>query len=403
MKFKLKYKYFFYFIVLIFIIFFSTIKTNTIVNQPYFIKLKNLFPHSLKDDIKKSNFFKYIIVKSMTMTAKNKFNNKNILDIRNLLMNEYILEPEQITYFEKLDLIESINSKKCKESQDAPFQYFFCKSSKFYIYPDENRKVMGAKYYDINNYSILEHSNYNSNDKKKLLIYLSGHDGNPYGVTKRSVYFLDIKEHYKKKGFDVMSLSMSNLGYNEEPVNFPLIDLSKKEDKIHDMYINFYDESYPRKKPLSLMLSGNYYLIKKVLSESSYDEIYMIGVSGGGWYSTFIAAVIPEIKSSYSFTGTMPTFLRLFERIKGDFEQSGSKIFDRIDYWDLYYLATLDNFNKQNRKHTQVYNRYESVFADPFATIMKNVSDNLKNSYFKVEALEVDEHVIDKDFLFSQF
>ena len=72
-----------------------------------------------------------------------------------------------------------------------------------------------------------------------------------------------------------MSLSMSNLGYNEEPVSFPLIDLKNigvnglinKRHLVHTIYSKFYDEKYPNKKPLSLMLSGNYYLIKKFLSE----------------------------------------------------------------------------------------------------------------------------------------
>ena len=202
-----------------------------------------------------------------------------------------------------------------------------------------------------------------------------------------------------------MSLTMSNLGYNynQDSVNFPLIDLSKKEEDIHEMYINFYDENFPKKKPLSLMLSGNYYLIKKIISESSYDEIYMVGMSGGGWYSTFLAAIIPEIKVSFSFSGTMPLFLHFSERVKGDFEQSKSKIFEKVSYWDLYFLATLDNFYKASRKHTQVYNRYERSFGDPYATIMKDVSDNIKNTYFKVEALNNNKHNIDTNFLYSQF
>ena len=54
-------------------------------------------------------------------------------------------------------------------------------------------------------------------------------------------------------------------------------------------------------------------------------------------------------------------------------------------------------------KHTQVYNKHESVFADPFATIMKDVSNNMKNSHFKVEALNIDKHILDTNFLFLQF
>ena len=115
------------------------------------------------------------------------------------------------------------------------------------------------------------------------------------------------------------------------------------------------------------------------------------------------AAIIPEIKTSYSFAGTVPLVLRIFERMKGDFEQSESKIYERIDYWDLYFLSTLDEFNKQNRNHIQVYNKKELIIGDPFASIMKEVSDNIKNSHFKVVALDFHKHAIDTNFLFSQF
>ena len=81
---------------------------------------------------------------------------------------------------------------------------------------------------------------YHSNNKKKLLIYNQGHGGNPYNFD----YFIKIKEHYKQKGFDVMSLSMSAIGYNEGRSSFPLIDL-EKERWSHSKYNKFYDEKYP--------------------------------------------------------------------------------------------------------------------------------------------------------------
>ena len=41
----------------------------------------------------------------------------------------------------------------------------------------------------------------------------------------------------------------------------------------HFIYQYFFDENYPEKYPISLMLSGNYYIIKEI--ESNYDEIIM--------------------------------------------------------------------------------------------------------------------------------
>ena len=345
----------------------------TIVNSSTFVEIKHLFPNKLKHNIKNSNYFKFIFIKLMTITANKKFSNKDILEMRNLILNEYILDPKQITYFEKPGLIESIE---------------------FNTFPDESSKIIGVNFYNINNYSIIEYSKYHSK-KKKLLIYNQGHKGNPYNYD----YFINIKEHYKQKGFDIMSLSMSNLGYNEESVSFPLIDL--ESDSVHGIYHKFYDHAYPNKKPLSLMLSGNYYLIKKILSDHAYEEVYMVGMSSGGWYTTFLSSIIPEIKASYVFSGTRPIFFKIFQGNEGDWELTGSKIYEKIDYWDLYLLSTIDKFNKQNRKHFQVYNQHDDYFAS-VGTMIKKASENLGSSNFKVELLTIDEHIIDINFLFSQ-
>ena len=351
-------------------------------------KIDHLFSNELKQSVKNviheaikqnSYYSQSIVVKLMANTAKKTFSNKNILEKRNLLLNDYILDSEQITYFEKPELVESI---------------------KFNTYPDKNSKIMGVNFYKINNYSIIEYSKYHSNNKKKLLIYNQGHGGNPYNHD----YFIKLKEHYKQKGFDIMSLSMSNIGYNEEPVNFPLIDLeivkkSPYPHGLHSMYHKFHDEKYPNKKPLSLMLSGNYYLIKKFLSDSAYEEIYMIGISGGGLYTTFLSSIITEIETSYSFSGTAPLIFQ-FWRSKGCWEHHASKVYTKVDFWDLYFLSTIDKFNNQNRKHFQVYNKSDPLI---FLSMAQATADNIGITNFKVELANIDKHVIDIDFLFSQF
>ena len=73
---------------------------------------------------------------------------------------------------------------------------------------------MGVNFYEINNYAIIEYTKHYLDNKKKLLIYIQGHAGNPYNKD----YFIDIKDQYKQKGFDVMSLSMPNLGFNDEKI-----------------------------------------------------------------------------------------------------------------------------------------------------------------------------------------
>jgi hypothetical protein len=81
----------------------------------------------------------------------------------------------------------------------------------------------------------------------------------------------------------------------------------------------------------------------------------------------------------------MPLTLRPYSVNKGDWEQQVADFWKSYDYWDLYYLSTLDKMFQQNRKHYQIYSlNHLYVFNGPFASIMEKVSDKLNNKYFKV-------------------
>lgn len=87
-----------------------------------------------------------------------------------------------------------------------------------------------------------------------------------------------------------------------------------------------------------------------------YRSVTMIGRSGGGYSTTLAAAYDKRIDCSISFFGSLPMLLRLpvegdTRNDLGDFEQYGLLLFKKLDYIDLYALATLPK-----RKHVQVYN-----------------------------------------------
>ena len=55
---------------------------------------------------------------------------------------------------------------------------------------------------------------------------------------------------------------MTGNGYNRTTkIDFPNY-VEKSNPFFHKSYSSFYDENFPNKKPLSIMLGGNYYLIK---------------------------------------------------------------------------------------------------------------------------------------------
>ena len=84
-----------------------------------------------------------------------------------------------------------------------------------------------------------------------------------------------------------------------------------------------------------------------------------MGISGGGWYTVWLSALIPNIKFSVSYAGSLPMEYRKFEGVGGDWEQQNSQIYDYVSYWELYKLMTLDETGKTNRQAILVFNDKE--------------------------------------------
>lgn len=81
----------------------------------------------------------------------------------------------------------------------------------------------------------------------------------------------------------------------------------------------------------------------------AYDDITMLGYSGGAWESTLYPAMDPRIDYSFAIAGSMPRFLESYD----EYEQSAERGFYQIaDYEQLYYLAALG----ENRRHVQMFN-----------------------------------------------
>ena len=168
--------------------------------------------------------------------------------------------------------------------------------------------------YGVNHYGVLIQTSQKPN--RKLLVYNQGHGGNPF----KFEYFIAIIEEAKIAGYDVLALSMSGLGLNDnDPTIFPTRNGMTKFQNIkqHNIFSQFYDSKNPELTGLAPMLSGNYFLIKESIKRKAYKQVVMTGISGGGWYTTLLSSVIPEIERSISFAGTVPLGLRIVKRDLG--------------------------------------------------------------------------------------
>ena len=363
-KLKLKHKLLILFSILV--IFYLLI--STLEEKIFLSTLKNKIPVEIKENIKllfpkkiqaERDYWKSLVLRSRYIMNKLNLSFKinsieKLKEYRELIIEGYILDEEQIKF------------SKLRTVKEIPYY----KEIKNHL---SNASIYSVKYYKMRHYSIL-HPSKNICENYQLIIYANGHSNYAYLDSN----FLEFKKNVLNNCYDLLVLGMSGLGYNKISENsFPGQQLEADETS-HEIFKTYFDPKFHTKKPLSLMLSGNYYLIKEFIEQNkNYDKIFMVGLSGGGWYTTFLSSIITEINSSYSIAGTMPLIFYLDPLINaGDWEQHTSSIFKIIDYVDLYLLSTLDKNFENSRRHFQIYNdKDDCCFTIGASSKIKNFFD----------------------------
>ena len=254
---------------------------------------------------------------------------------------------------------------------------------------DKSERIT-TKIYDNKINAILT---YASEQKNCLRIYIQGHGGNPFSYS----YHNKLLKFFVSEGCDFLSMSMTGLGINEGSFSYPsrygFISLDKEMAKNHKNYSFFYDEDNPKLDPLTLFISPHYKIIKSLTP--NYENISIMGISGGGWYSVWLSALIPKIKFSVSYAGSLPMEYRKFQGISGDWEQQDSQIYNYVSYWELYKLMTLNEKGKINRQAILVFNDKDNCcFFNPYAQHFKLKIDKLNWKNFKVIIDENDKHIM---------
>jgi hypothetical protein len=81
-----------------------------------------------------------------------------------------------------------------------------------------------------------------------------------------------------------------------------------------------------------------------------FSNFAAVGISGGGWSTTWMAALDSRISRSYSVAGTQPLYMRPANASLGDAEQVWPELYAGCGYLDLYMMATY------GKHHEQIYN-----------------------------------------------
>ena len=122
-----------------------------------------------------------------------------------------------------------------------------------------------------------------------------------------------------------------------------------------------------------------------------YDNIAVFGISGGGWYVVWLAALMPEIDQSISYAGSLPLPYHQFGWNHGDWEQTYSAVYSTVSYIELYQLMTLGD--GENRPAYLVYNSDDPCcFRDPYASHFKRVSEGVPGLNYEVLIERSDTH-----------
>jgi hypothetical protein len=238
------------------------------------------------------------------------------------------------------------------------------------------RSEIITKVYGITNKAIL--SKTDTRKASCLRIYIQGHGGNPFDFD----YHNQLRELFLKKGCDFLSMSMLGLGLNSGSANFPInrpywqnITLDPDKAEGHGNYAFYSDEKLPGYDPLSLFLTPHFYAIQSIVR--GYEKVSLMGISGGGWYTVWLAALMPEIDTSISYAGGYPLQYH-YQVPNSDWEERYSNVYRFVDYWELYTLSQIDEHGESTRKLTLVFNDKDSCcYSDPYASHFKGIADSI--------------------------
>jgi pimeloyl-ACP methyl ester carboxylesterase len=187
----------------------------------------------------------------------------------------------------------------------------------------------------------VSHVFYPVKDNGRLLIWAQGHDGSFYLGQKYIRYFL-------ARGYTVAAFSMPAL---EGPA-LEDVDLGEEHDRIGLF-------EHPGYSPIQEFLNPVAIGLNYLLKQRDYQDVTMVGLSGGGWTTTVYAAVDPRIDNSYPVAGSLPFYLRALppndDKSLGDWEQTNPALYEKANLLEMYVLAA-----SSGRRQMQVLNQYDT-------------------------------------------
>lgn len=193
----------------------------------------------------------------------------------------------------------------------------------------------------LNSYSYLFHPEQSNG---KLIIYHQGHSGG-FINGKNTI------DKFVNSGYFVAAFSMPLIGLNNQPV-VQLENLGNVKFFNHNQFVLLDSDDF---SSMTYFFSPVNITLNHIDKNFSFDEYYMIGISGGGWVTTVYSGIDDRIMKSFSVADSLPFSLRTTADDVGDYEQFNPKFYSIANYLELYVMSAFG----ENQKHVQILNQYD--------------------------------------------
>lgn len=203
-----------------------------------------------------------------------------------------------------------------------------------------------------------------SGARNKLVVHVGGHSaaGHYYASTGQA----NLTYRLVRQGFHVLGCCMPETGFNAGGVE----SYAPHTTTNHD----YSEVEAVGEHGLRVFVDGIIVALNYIEANFSFDTIDAVGLSGGGWIVTMLAALDPRVRKSISVFGSLPHYLRSPDGPgdAGDWEQLLAR-----QWWgpmrgseeNAYVTGCAD----PGRRRVQVLGTTEGVF--PVATVLDEVRE----------------------------
>jgi dienelactone hydrolase len=184
---------------------------------------------------------------------------------------------------------------------------------------------------------------------RNLIIYHSGHYEDGFHPALSSI------QYWISAGFAVLAVALPLTGMNQGAGH--LVDVSGQGPFFMKIHNHLQLLEAPTFSPLKIFMEPLRRFVNFAIQKNHFDQIFMAGLSGGGWATTLYAALDPRILRSYPVAGSLPLFLKSKGRLGelGDYEQTDAGFYGIANYLDLYIMGAVGS----GRRQLQILNQYD--------------------------------------------